>query len=469
MTLEDELPLLELTAVAELLRTREVTSTEVTDTLLRRIEVHDPTLNSFVTLMADVAVASAHRADDEIARGGYRGPLHGIPIAVKDLCYTIDAPTGGGGTINAAFMAPYDATVVSRLRAAGAVLLGKLRQTEGAFTTHHPDHPVPVNPWDAQTWAGVSSSGSGVATAAGLCYGSLGTDTGGSIRLPTSMNGLTGLKPTWGRVSRHGIVDLAASLDHVGPMTRSARDAAAMLQVIAGPDHHDPTASLAPVPDYMMGLTAVDTPRVGLDRRLLSTFDDLTRKMLSEVVVVLEGLGWTIIDVEIPDIETIANDFAPLCAVEAAVAHSETYPSRKSEYGPDLANLLELGLSMSAADLQRILQRRRRFTGQIRRLFQDVELLLLPGIGMASPNLETMATLGSNSELLAALLVPTAPFDICGVPTVTLPGGFTDRGTPLAFQFVGPEFSEQRILRAAHAYQSVTDFHAKHPELVSTT
>jgi amidase len=184
---------LELTEVAELIRARQVTSVEITETLLRRIETHDPALLSYATVMSDVALTAARRADDELAHGRYRGPLHGVPVAVKDLCFTTDAPTAGGGTIHAEFVPSYDATVVTRLRAAGAVLTGKLRMTEGAYTSHHPDLPVPVNPWDAGTWSGASSSGSGVATAAGLCYGSLGSDTGGSIRLPSSMNGV----PRW--------------------------------------------------------------------------------------------------------------------------------------------------------------------------------------------------------------------------------------------------------------------------------
>jgi amidase len=462
----DEIAYLELTEVAELIRSRSITSVEVTDALLTRIETYDPALQSYVTVMSDVALDAARTADSEIARGRYRGPLHGVPIAIKDLCNTTDAPTAAGGTINADWVPDFDATVVSRLRAAGAVIAGKLRMTEGAYTDHHPDLPVPVNPWDADTWTGVSSSGSGVATAAGLCFGSLGSDTGGSIRLPSSMNGLTGLKPTWGRVSRYGVAELAASLDHIGPMTRSARDCAAMLTVIAGADINDPTASLLPVPDYLAGIRLSATPRIGVDRKLVATFDQPTQQMLANVLEVLEGLGWPVADVRTPDLPTIAADFAPLCAVETAHAHESTYPSRSGEYGPALLNLIEVGLSMSAVELQRLQERRRAFTGRLRRVLQHVDLLLMPGIGVASPTLDTISTFGSDPDLLSAVLTPTAPFDLAGVPTVTLPGGFSDRGTPLAFQFVAADFSEQLILQAAAAYQSVTNFHRTHPELV---
>ena len=466
--LTEDVAYLELTEVAELIRARQVTSVEVTETLLRRIGTHDPTLLSYATVMSEVALTAAQRTDDELAHGRYRGPLHGVPIAVKDLCFTTDAPTAGGGTVNADFVPSYDATVVARLRAAGAVLTGKLRMTEGAYTSHHPDLPVPVNPWDADTWSGASSSGSGVATAAGLCYGSLGSDTGGSIRLPSSMNGVTGLKPTWGRVSRHGILELAASLDHIGPMARSAKDCAAMLTVLAGADVNDPTSSLepVPVPDYLAGLLLRAVPRLGVDRQLLSTFDAPTQQMLQDVLEVVEGLGWTVVDLHLPDLADIAADFAPLCAVETAAAHMKDYPSRSSEYGPALGNLIETGLAMSAVELQRLLERRRAFTGRMRRVFASVDLLLMPGIGLAPPTLETMDTLGSDPDLLSALVVPTAPFDICGMPTITLPGGSSDRGTPLAFQLAGAEFSEQLVLQAAHAYQGVTTFHRTHPSLV---
>jgi len=456
---------LELTEVAELIRSRQLTSVEVTEAVLARTEALDPTLHSFAHVSAESALAAARSADDELRAGRLRGPLHGVPVAVKDLCATADAPTTAGMTIHAGRTTAYDATVVARLRAAGAVITGKLRMTEGAFSEHHPDLPTPVNPWDATTWPGVSSSGSGVATAAGLCYGAIGSDTGGSIRFPSGMNGLTGLKPTWGRVSRHGIDELAASLDHIGPMARSAQDCAALLGVLAGADPHDPTCSLEPVPDYLAGLRLDGPPRVGLDRALVETFDEPTRAVLADVVAVLDDLGWTVADVRTPDLREAAADWTPLCAAETAHAHAETYPARADEYGPTLAALIEVGRGMSAVDLQHLQERRRAFTGRLRRLFRDVDLLLMPAVGVASPTLETMAGLGSSPDLLTALLVPTAPFDMAGVPSITLPGGFTDRGTPVGFQLVGADFAEPLVLQAAHAYQAVTDHHRRHPDL----
>ncbi len=221
---------------------------------LDRIATLDPKLKSYATVMADSAMAQAKQAEAEIGRGEVKGPLHGVPLAIKDLCWTTKAPTAGGMTIYSDHVPTEDATVVKRLSDAGAVILGKLQLTEGAYADHHPKITPPRNPWNADAWPGASSSGSGVATAAGLCYGSLGSDTGGSIRFPSAANGVTGLKPTWGRVSRYGVFELAASLDHIGPMARSAADCGAILGAIAGEDSKDTTTLPGAPPDYLSGV-----------------------------------------------------------------------------------------------------------------------------------------------------------------------------------------------------------------------
>ncbi len=264
---------LSLMDVSERLRRRELTPTALTETILARIGQYDGTLKSYTTVLADRAMARAREAEDELARGFWRGPLHGVPIAVKDLCFTDFAPTTAGMFIHKDFIPHYSSTVVERLERAGAIILGKLAMTEGAFALHHPNMPTPVNPWRPEVTTGVSSSGSGTATAAGLCYGSLGSDTGGSIRMPSSACGLTGLKPTWGRVSRRGIFALSETLDHIGPMARTASDCAAMLAAIAGADPGDPTALRAPVPDYLAGLSGgIRGLRVGIAQAY--AFDD---------------------------------------------------------------------------------------------------------------------------------------------------------------------------------------------------
>src|SRR3954463_16237507 len=249
-----DLHYLGLVDVGRKIQAKELSPVEATKAMLGRIEQLDGKLKSFAYVMADSALAEAAAAEKEIASGKIRGPLHGVPVAVKDLCWAKGAPAAHGMTIHRDFRPTEDATVVARLKEAGAIILGKLQQTEGAYADHHPKIAPPKNPWNADLWPGASSSGSGSATAAGLCFGSLGTDTGGSIRFPSAANGITGLKPTWGRVSRHGVFALAESLDHIGPMARSAADAGVMLGVIAGRDAQDPTTSIAPVPNYLAEL-----------------------------------------------------------------------------------------------------------------------------------------------------------------------------------------------------------------------
>lgn len=456
---------LDIAELSEQLRTGRLTSTEVTTAMLERIDALDPALQSFAVVTRERALADAAAADEQIARGGWRGPLHGVPLALKDLVETEGITTAAGTTVHGDHVPNADGTVAARLRAAGSVLLGKVRMTEGAFSAHHPDLPTPVNPWNADTWSGVSSSGSGVSVAAGLAFGTLGSDTGGSIRLPSGANGVTGLKPTWGRVSRAGVFPLAPSLDHIGPMTRSARDSALMMTVIAGWDPADPTSSSRPVPDYAAHLELDRSPVVGIDPDLNARFDPETQSMLASVQSELSDLGWRVVEVQAPDFMTVAADWSALCGVETALAHGDTYPSRKAEYGPALAGLIELGRSLDVLDLERMQQRRRHFTGAMNRLMDDIDILLLPSVGKASPTIEEMNGLEAGTELFEQVTGPTAPIDLAGLPALTLPSGFTGRGTPLGVQFVGPAFAEAALLAAGVAYQRATDHHLRRPQV----
>ncbi|MFM9923441.1 amidase [Variovorax sp. H27-G14] len=458
---------LELLEVGRLIQSRELSSVEVTKAQFARIDEVDGALKSYVRVTTDSALAEAARADAEIAKGELRGPLQGVPLGVKDLCWTAGVPTAAGMTLYQDFVPTEDGTVVRKLREAGAVILGKLQLTESAYADHHPSVSPPVNPWNAAHWPGVSSSGSGVATAAGLCYGSLGTDTGGSIRFPSAANGLTGLKPTWGRVSRYGAFELAATLDHIGPMTRSAADAGAMLGAIAGADAKDPTASLLPVPDYLAdigkGLTGV---RVGIDTRWTTEgVDAPTRAVLDAAIAAVKALGAQVHEVSFPDPTQAIDDWFPLCGIEAAVVHETTYPSRKNMYGPAVAGLVELGLAQSGVDYQKIVLRRHDFSGKVRAMFEGIDLLLIPATGIASPTMERMSQMGVDADLMAAMLRYTCPFDMTGSPTITLPGGFTPAGMPVAFQFVARHFDEALLVRAGAAFQQATDWHRKHPAL----
>ena len=355
--------------------------------------------------------------------------------------------------------------MVHRLNEAGAVVLGKLQLTEGAYSDHHPSVMPPKNPWNADYWPGISSSGAAVATAAGLCYGALASDTGGSIRWPCAANGLTGLKPSWGRVSRYGMFELAATLDHVGTIARSAADAGAMLGVIAGADPSDPTAALDPVPDY---LAAAEQDarglRIGLDAAWNSEGVDLaTQRVLGEAMEVLRALGASIVDVRFPDVAQTVADWVPNCAVEAAVAHEATYPARKDEYGPVLASVIEAGRALSGLDYQKILLRRLELRGRVASLFEAIDLLLTPVHPFPPLTLAMIRTLGEQPDVIAGLQRYTCPFDMTGHPTITLPGGFSAAGLPIAFQLVAANLSEAMLVRAGAAFQRVTSWHRRHP------
>jgi amidase len=455
---------LQLTELSELLRTRAVSPVEVTRAQLDRIAALDGTLASYVTVIADQALADAERACREIGAGHHRGVLHGVPIAIKDLFWTKDAPAAAGMTIYRDFWPGQDATAVARLRDAGAVILGKLQMTEGAYSDHHPSVTPPVNPWDAAYWTGISSSGPAVATAAGLCYAALASDTGGSIRWPCAATGLTGIKPTWGRVSRHGTFALAPSMDHVGPIARSATDAAAIMHVIAGADPADPTSLSDPASDPGTGGSGVAGLRIGVDPGWNG--DDVhpdVQAAVSQTAETFRGLGARIVELTAPDVSHAVADWAPLCAVEAAVAHQATYPARKDEYGPVLASVLEAGRAVTGLGYQEMLLRRMTLRGQFATLFETVDLLLTPVQPFAPLTLAEIQTLGERPDLILQLQRYTAPFDLTGSPTITLPGGFTGTGLPIGIQLVAPHLHEPRLCTTAGAFQSTTAWHRRHP------
>ena len=459
---------LSLIEISKMIRTGAASPVDVTQSLLGRIAALDPRLHAYATVMAERALDAAHQAESEIARGMRRGPLHGVPVAVKDLCFTKDAPTGAGMTIHRGRVPDYDATVVERLRRAGAVILGKLQLTEGATGHHHPDIVAPINPWGADRWTGVSSSGSGVATAAGLCYGALGSDTAGSIRFPSASCGLTGIKPTWGRVSRYGVFPLAESLDHIGPMARNAKDAAAILGAIAGADPNDPTALNAPVPNYLSGIgEGIRGLRIGIDWSYAGDVtDESVKKALEEAIRTLEKQGAIIVPVTFPVIDDVFMAGLTFFSVEVALAHETTYPARKDEYGPALAMQIELGRAAGGMDMARAQNARLAFSGKLRTLFDGIDLLAAPAIAMEVPTPDEANAMFADIEKgLPRIVRFTLPFDASGSPTITLPCGVDARGLPIGFQLVGPHLSEALIARAANAYQSVTDWHTRHPDM----
>jgi len=362
----------------------------------------------------------------------------------------------------------FDATVVRRLEEAGAVLLGKLNLTEGAMAGYHPDFPIPVNPWDEERWTGVSSSGSGVATAAGLCYGSLGSDTGGSIRFPSAACGVVGLKPTWGLVSRYGVLPLAESMDHVGPMTRSTADAAIMLQAIAGPDPHDPTTLAGPVPRLIEGIeSGIKEVRVGLDEEYIRR--DVDPELAEAVLAgarILESLGAVMVSVKMPEINEFVAAWDILCPAEAYLAHKTNYEARREEYGPWFGGWLDLGAGVTGAAYAQANNLRAKCVGLIGSIFQDIDLLVCPSM-TAPPGRVTAEELrgpidGGDDFVWGRF---TVPFNFNGAPTLSLPCGRNQDGLPLGIQFVGKHLSEPLLIRAGYAFEQATEWHKLRPDV----
>jgi amidase len=463
--IDDEVAFLEIGELAPLLQARKVSPVELTRSMLDRIDRLDRRLHAFALVTPELALAQARDAESLLMQRRVLSPLHGVPIGLKDLCFTKGIATACGMPIRRNFVPAFDGTVVARLRDAGAITLGKLQMTEGAFADHHPAITVPVNPWHVDRWPGASSSGSGVATAAGLCFGAIGTDTGGSIRYPSAANGVTGLKPTWGRVPVYGAFELAASLDHIGPMCRSAADCGAMLGLIAGADVNDPSARLDPISDYLAGNARdLSDLRIGVDPVYNTTgVDAVMRAAVDAAATVLRALGADLRTVTFPDPADAIRDWPAACAVETAVAHEATFPSQRAAYGPGLASFIDLGRSISALELQKVWLRRRAFAGRVAALFESIDLLLIPGQPMASPTNAEMATLGTDAESFARLVKFSAPFNMSGSPTITLPAGFTRDATPVAIQLVARHLGEATLVRAGRAFQRETDWHRRHP------
>jgi amidase len=450
------------------IRNREDSSAEVTAALLNQIARYDGTLHSTILVMADVAMEQARQADAEIAAGQWRGALHGVPIGIKDLLWIKGLPTTGGMELLRDFRSDEDSTVVERLKQAGAVLIAKLHMTEGAGLEHHAAFPRPVNPWSAAHWTGVSSSGSGVAVAAGFCFGAIGSDTGGSIRMPSSANNLTGIKPTWGRVSRHGLIHLCESLDHLGPMARSAADAAAVLQTIAGFDPRDTTSLSDPVPDYLgQASEGVAGLTLGIDWQFAAgRMAPEIVQALQNALRVFERLGMRIKEVEFPWRADDESNYGAMFNAEVGLAHVQYYPEQAHRYGPWLREELRRAAELHGIDVAACYVARDQFRGRLRALFGEIDLLLVPGLGRILPNWETMdAMTRGDAELDLQLMRFTSPFNLGGIPTISLPGGFTTEGLPVGIQLAGPWLAESALIRVGVAFQMETDFHKRHPVL----
>ena len=465
----DALCYLSVQELSTQLRAGKVSSTEVTRRILDRIQRMNPRLHAYLTVLSDAALHRAAAADEEIRAGKWRGPLHGVPLAVKDLCQTKGVLTTCASRVLRDWRPEVNATVVERLEAAGAVLLGKLNLTEFAVAWYHPELPAPLNPWDPSLWPGASSSGSGVATSAGLCFASIGTDTGGSIRFPSAACGIVGLKPTWGRVSRYGVFPLGESLDHIGPMTRTVGDAAIMLGAIAGHDLLDDTSLATAVDDYMVALTAgVKGIRIGVDEKFIAqSAAPEVSAAVADAMRTLEKLGARVSKVALPEVEPGVAAWTTLCTADAAAAHEATYPARALEYGPGFRSFLELGAMVRGQDYAKAQMVRERFANRFQDVFEQVDVIACPSMPFVSLPASGMPADARGLTGSNALLHFTAPFNLSRNPTLSQPCGESKAGPPPSLQLVGRRLGEATLLRVGAAYEQATQWHKQRPAMTN--
>jgi aspartyl-tRNA(Asn)/glutamyl-tRNA(Gln) amidotransferase subunit A len=462
-----------MTELARLVATKAVSPVELVRVHLDRIAAHDGALRAYITVCGEQAQDAARAAEAALMAGRPLGPLHGVPYALKDLYDTAGITTTGGSKILRDRVPAADATVARRLAEAGAILLGKLNMVEFAYGPEgfNPHYGDVRNPWDRATHrlTGGSSSGSGAAVAAGLAPGALGSDTGGSIRIPASLCGITGLKPTYGRVSRAGVLPLAWSMDHVGPMTRTAEDCALMLGAMAGYDPADASTSVLPVPDYRAALTGeVKGLRVGLLRGFfLDGATPEVRAAVEQAARTLAAAGAVVDEVDLAQVVNAAPVSLAIVGSEALAYHAETLRARAGDYDPEVARRLKVAAFIGGHHYVRAQQVRGLIRADVDAALARRDVLLAPSTPIVAPAVEArQVTLGDGpSNVRAALIRFTQPFNLSGHPACALPCGFTDAGLPVGMQIVGRPFDEATVLRAADAFQRLTDFHARRPVL----
>ncbi len=463
----NELCFLSIAQLAEQIRKRTVSPVEVTRAYLDRIQTLDSKLNSYITVTTERALQEAKAAEAQIRAGTYLGPLHGISLAHKDIIATKGIKTTCGSKVLKDQVPDYDATVIERLHAAGSVLLGKLNMNEFATITPSPYFGRVNNPWNVECTPGGSSSGSGVAVATGLCAGSLGTDTGGSIRIPAAFCGIVGLKATHGRISLFGVTPLSWSLDHVGPMTRTVQDAALMLQALAGHDVRDLGSSDAPVSDYTAKLTGeIKGLRLGVPARFFPEYTDPeVKKAFDAAVKVLAGLGAQVEEVTLPALDDVWPIAQVLMNGEANVWHEPYLQTQAEDYAPQVRKFLERGKPTLATDYVKAQRARAQFRQEMLAACANIDALLTPGELIPPPSHEARSVTinGREVSLMAALISATCPFNVTGQPALTVPCGFTAAGLPIALQIVGKPFDEATVLRVGHAYEAHTSWHERRP------
>lgn len=465
----EELCYMPISRLAPLLRRRALSPVEVAQAYLERAGALQPLLNAYITLTPEEALRQARQAEAEMLAGGYRGPLHGVPLALKDLFATRGVRTTAGSPALGDWVPQEDAHLVGRLREAGAVFLGKLNMHEWAWgvTNRNPHYGDCRNPWDPSRTPGGSSGGSGAAVAAGACAGSLGSDTGGSIRIPSAYCGIVGLKPTYGLCSRRGVVPLSWSVDHLGPMARTVEDAAILLQAIAGHDPQDPGSARVPVPNYRRGLRrGVKGLRLGvLADPYFRVMEPEVEGAFQQALRQLEALGAELEEVSLPLAEAGSAANSAIVWVEASALHQRRLAAHPHLYSQEVREALTAGLAIPATAYVKAQQVRRLVGEQLAGLLRRVDLLALPATPIAAHPLEQEEVLlrGERVTVLRASTRYMGLFNLTGLPALSVPCGFTPEGLPVGLQLVGRPFAEADLLRVAWAYEQATPWHRRRP------
>ena len=467
-----DIPFLPVSELSRLIQSKEVSPVEAVEAYLERIDRVDGKLNSYVTICREEALQSAREAEQAIGRGNYLGPMHGIPTGVKDQFYTKGIRTTAGSTILWDFVPDEDATVVAKLKRAGAILLGKLNMSEFALgdSFYHPAG-TPRNPWDLDRNPGISSSGSAAATAAFLCATSLGEDTGGSTRIPGAWCGLVGFRPTWGRVSRYGVLPVSWSQDTVGPISRTVEDCAITLEAIAGYDPKDPYTWNTPVLDYRAALGGdLKGIRVGMIKEKVYG-DDVDREIRDAVIKAvgdLGELGTSVEEVSLPLIEKSGAFSKALTDMEGAAVHYEGIKSRAQDYDHNSRVRLLTAILTPGQHYYKAQKLRAMLRQQILELLESVDVLVLPTSPVPAPKIPASAGINSREEADGRIFGVrnfTGPFNLANVPAVSIPCGFTSDNLPIGLQIAGRPFDDETVMKVAHAYESNTPWHTRRPPI----
>lgn len=457
---------LDVAGAAKAILSRSLSPVDLTEHMLERILLVDPHLKAYVEVLSEQARESAKRADAEIRGGKYRGPLHGIPIAIKELYDIKGVGTRSGSKVRESYVADADAAVVEKLREAGAVILGTTTTYEFAFGF---DAPPTRNAWNIDHIPSGSTGGAAAAVAAGMCLAGIGSDSGGSIRTPAAANGIAGIKPTYGRVSKRGITVVSWSLDHPAPMGRTVSDLAILLEIMSGVDSQDPSTENVPVPAYSKVLDDdIKGVRIGLPANYF--FDDIQPAVadaLNGAVKRLEKLGAVIIPLVIPGVDGIIDSWLPIALAEAAVHHQQNLRTKGDLYGEDVRLLLEAGeltLATTYINAQRV---RFAWKSALKRTMQEVDVIVTPTLPNTAMKVgESVSTIGSRQETVFEVSARfCAPFNMAGLPAASIPCGFARDGLPIGMQIVGKPFDEAMVLRVGHAFERDADYRSRRPAL----